>query len=36
MLSTRSPRSGSSNVNMVDRTVPAGDWLTKDLRPLTR
>ena len=35
MFSTRSPRSGSSEVNIVDITVPAGDWLANDLRRLT-
>ena len=36
MLSTRRPRSGSSNVNIVDITAPTGDWLANCLRPLTR
>ena len=36
MLSTRRPWSGSSNGNNVTITVPAGDWLAKILRPLTR
>ena len=35
MLRTRSPRSGSSYGNIVDITVPTGDWLAKILRPLT-
>ena len=32
----RRPRSGSSNVNIVDITAPTGDWLANCLRPLTR
>ena len=36
MLRTRRPRSGSSYGNIVDITVPAGDWLAKILCPLTR
>ena len=35
MLSTIRPSSGSSNGNIVERTVPTGDWLAKILRPLT-
>jgi hypothetical protein len=36
MFSTRRPRSGSSYANIVDITVPAGDWLANTLWPLTR
>ena len=35
MLSTIRPSSGSSYGNIVDSTVPTGDWLAKILRPLT-
>ena len=36
MFSTMRPSSGSSYGNIVERTVPAGAWLQKILRPLTR